>query len=75
MIHFIVIYRRNSRKNSGISSYVIKKNVVLMNLLLLQSPLSTEQHRELCIHKYVTHLCVNKSTNGFIVFHMDTGAF
>lgn len=46
-----------------------------MNLLLLQSPLSTEQHRELCIHKYVTHLCVNKSTNGFIVFHMDTGAF
>lgn len=31
-----------------------------MNLLLLQSPLSTEQHRELCIHKYVTHLCVNQ---------------
>lgn len=46
-----------------------------MNLLLLQSPLSTEQHRELCIHKYVTHLCVYKSTNGFIVFHMHTGAF
>lgn len=45
MIHFIVIYRRNSRKNSGIPSYVIKKNV-LMNLLLLQSPLSTEQHGE-----------------------------
>lgn len=46
-----------------------------MNLLLLQSPLSTEWHGELCIHKYVTHLCVYKSTNGFIVFHMDTGAF
>lgn len=75
MIHFIVIYRRNSRKEQRDIILCYKKNVVLMNLLLLQSPLSTEQHRELCIHKYVTHLCVNKSTNGFIVFHMHTGAF